>query len=406
MRIRASRASLLCGLSSVFLGALGLPVLAADTSGENANKTLLQQSLPVCPDLILTDVKIGSRQCLLIVDTGAGVSVLDPSLKNLAPNRVLEPGPFGSDIPLYECAVIAAQALQAPRPWVRFIDMADGSRIVGKHIDGYLGVPELSVGKFFLDMEKRSLEIHTGEWRLKGEDVKEMTLDRTQSRPQYFADVGGDVCDLFIDTGSDGTIELESSDFELLAKRGIIEISPNSTEAHTAQGVKRQKTGWFLSGELMGKPLRGITVVSGDVSGIGMQFLCAFNLEIDLNAHVLRYQKLADAKRPLWIFQMIGATLTYGRDGAHIEDVDYRASAAGHAGISAGDTILKFGPCARSEINRYSVSEIVTANAGKTIAVEYARKTDGSHVVTTLNLPPPISLWNFAGRDDSAQLKK
>ena len=372
----------------------------------------LRQSIPRVPVDITTKVSVDGKDRLFVVDTGAEASVFDlsrwvsanPDLKDLnvrySDSQATQRTFFNARCPFYIAPSLRAQSLIVEHPTVAIIDLHEFSDRLGWKLDGILGMPALSAGIISLNYDKRLLEIHAGPWRLNPSDSHEMDLEKDMGVPIFDVQLGGHPVQFLIDTGDCGCVSLETSVFEALVKEGWIEVADTEETWLGAWGRYSRRRGWFLKGELMGRTLVGVSVCGDpEVSLLGLEWLYGFNTEIDFTARKFRYQKRSDAPPPMDSVMMIGAGLTYGRRGALVEKLWPKTGAAANAGLKNGDVIEAFDGLKSAQMNSTAIAERVAANAGKTIKVRFLRKSDGAHVRATLRLPPPISPWNFAGRE-------
>jgi hypothetical protein len=378
------------------------------TFGEEPGTILLRQKLPDFPVMIRTEVSIGGQKCVMVVDSGTASTTLDTSLKNLLTEesrsaRVRDEN-AGRMAELYRSLPLQAQSIRASEPLVWIADFSGLRKLFGGRLDGLLGVAQLKSGKMLLNRDEGFLEIHSGGWKIDGKGYDEIAFDTRGADPTFLADIERRACEIRLDTGFNRSITLEASDFDFLVKSGVIEPSKTKARDQIISGEKRSKVGWFLKGELMGKSLKGIEVSSAPdefgVGSIGLEWLYGFNIEIDFESHRFRYRIRPEAKSPLVIELMTGARLSYVNNGAQVHSLrPDGGGAAEAAGLKPGDVIERFGSLNETELNCITVAETVTTNAGKTIPIRFARQSDGANVDGTLSLPPPILVWDFAGRD-------
>jgi hypothetical protein len=334
----------------------------------------------------------------MIIDSGAAFSFLDVSLRKL----ILEEA-GNAHLKLYRSLPLQVQSIITPNPQIALVDFRALRRMLGGKLDGLLGVPQLKSGKLLLNYDEGFLEVHTGGWKIDQKEYGEIAFDNSEANPTFVANIEGRPCELLFDTGDDGSISLETSDFAFLVKSGVIELSNVHGRIQDVSGLNKHQQGWFLKGELMGKSLRGISVMSvADASGagtMGLEWIYGFNTEIDFASHRFRFQNRLKANSPLAFDLMIGAALSYDDNGAQVEALRPGGGAAEAAGLRPGDVVEHFGSLKKAELGRVPIGEVVTANAGKPIPIQFVRKSDGQKVDAMLNLPPPILAWDFAGRD-------
>ena len=299
--------------------------LAGDLPAKEPEGILFRQPLPDLPGEIFTEVELNGDKRSMFIDTGAGSTVvselLTKSLKSEGTDSVLDVlDSEAHRIPAkrYKIRKLMLQSLvQEDLPAVA-VDLALPSSVLGHKIDGVVGTPQLKSGKLFLNYDDGFLEVHSGDWKLPKSESNELDLN-FRTTPSFDAMIAGRHGEFVIDTGEHDVIGLESSLFTALVRNGTIQVSNDIVHTFSAGGDSRSRTGWFLKGDLMGKSLKGMSVVSiggADCqSAIGTGWLCAFNLEIDYAAQKLRFQKRGMPRAPLSTRLMIGGSLTYSGQG-------------------------------------------------------------------------------------------
>ncbi len=341
----------------------------------------------------------------MLLDTGAGLTVIDSLLKDsigpeVEDRRVTMLGGTQRIMKCYEGPSLKIGTILDERPKVMVSDLRMMVRFVGKPIVGVLAMDVMQRGKILLNYDDRTLKIHAGSWILDGPDIKEVELNKEADVPELHEEIGGHSVLFGVDTGSNHCIILESTVFDALVSDGVIELSKITARQMAGGGVSSAKQGWFLKGELMGKNLGGVAVSSDPRSSIlGLEWLYAFNTEIDFSTRKLRYHLRRNAKLPCDTQIMIGAILLFDEYGAVVERLRPGSGAAENAGIKPGDVIQEFASLKGKEMNEATIAETVSDEAGKEISVRYLRKADGKQVSVKLRLPPVISDWDFGGRD-------
>jgi len=372
---------------------------------EQLDKVLFQQNVPRVPTHIMAEVDLAGRSFLMMLDTGAGLTVFDSSLKNFTGPELEErnlqmPGATDRVVKCYQGPPLKIGALSDDHPKVIVSDLKIVSRLTGRSCVGLLGINVMKRGKILLSYDDRIFKIHVGPWILDRGNFREVELDKESDIPQFNEIVLGHSINFTVDTGSNDCITLISPIFDALVDAGGIELSKLTARPASIGGMRPAKQGWFLKGELMGKSLAGVAVTSvPGHSMVGLQFLYAFNIEIDYSNRKLRYQLRADVKRPCCMQHMLGAILFFGEDGPFVEKLRPGGGAVENAGIRPGDVIVEFGALKGKEMNETTITETVSDEAGKEIHIRYLRKADGKQVAVQLKLPPVISLWDFGGRD-------
>lgn len=370
------------------------------------NTVLFRQPIPRVPALWVAPVSVGEKQALVVLDTGAGLTVLDSSLRDALGAKLGERPVTMADgegtRPSYEGPSLRMGALHSERSPVILSDLGMISEFVGRPLAGVVGM-DFMRGKVFLNFDQSVFEIHSGAWRLPKRGSHESALKDDSDVPKFDRPIAGKQVTFILDTGADGTITLAAPVFDALVADGVIEVSKVRGRAVTGQGFdRRANSGWFVNKNvnLMGKDLAGVSVKSSPANSIlGLKWLCAFNVEIDMAARKFRFQLRRAAKPPLNVQLMAGAIFFYNERGARIESLrPDGAGAAEEAGLKAGDVIEQFGAIRAPDINAVSLGEAVADAAAKEVAVRYRRKVDGVLVETKLKVAPMISEWDFAGR--------
>ena len=364
----------------------------------------ISSSMPV----ITADTKIGGSWHVMLVDTGAGASMLDLSLKDLAQidaDQVVITTSSGEELRgnYYVVPTLQVQALTFDDVKVPIVDLESISSLYGFRFAGALGMKELSSGgKISLNYEQGFLDVHQGAWYLESADACEVNLDITQDIPVIHTKIAGHSVEIAIDTGANSCVSLPSYLFERLIKEGFIEVQETSSTSLSLSGSQSNRQGWFMKGELMGRSLAGMSVDTSPKRGmLGLEWLCGFNVEIDFPDRKLRYQPLPTTKPPISVELMTGAIFSYEAAGARVERLRPGGGAIEAAGVQQGDLIQRFDSLTADKLNIISVSEIVASKENQAIEINYLRKIDGVSVTTQLKLPKTVSAWDFAGKRNS-----
>ncbi len=379
----------------------------ARTIAEEPDKVLFQQHLPKVPAHVMAEVTLLGKPCIMILDTGAGIVTLDKSLtkailSNIGETNVMLADGSTQTMTIFEGASLKLDQLSIDRPAITFSDLGRYSLYTGRPLSGVIGMNALSVGKIFMSHDEGIFQVHIGPWKLDKFDCQEIELEKDSPAAVIKTDILGHSAKFTVDTGMDDCIRLEAEVFDALVKEGAIEPAKVNARTLSLTGMTSSTRGWFLKGELMGKKLAGVTVVSNAKASIlGLAWLYGFNMEIDFTKRKLRYQLRRDAKLPGSVAMTLGAILLYEGSGAQIERLRPSGGAAEDAGLKPGDVIEKFGDIKAGAMNAAVMGEAVADAAGKEVAVRFLRKSDGERVNTKLKLPPNISEWNFSGRERS-----
>ncbi len=138
--------------------------------------------------------------------------------------------------------------------------------------------------------------------------------------PEFNASIGGVEIVFLVDTGSDGSIAIPESAFDRLEKLGFIEVSPIQMKTQSLNRIRDSRRGWFLEGELMGMPLRGMDVVSSarkPSTPLGLIWLSSFNFELDRQKNTMRFEQRSNPPLPRQSDDA-GAVLIYDEEGAMV----------------------------------------------------------------------------------------
>jgi hypothetical protein len=376
------------------------------SAGEATPEMSFEQHLRDLPTQIIAPVAIGTTKYQMFVDTGAGSSALDLSIAKESVTRregvdLIDPNGGATQAQSVNTLPWRMQSLVMEEPRVTLVDLSGLGSAVGGRILGVLGVPQIQVGKLLLDYDSKLLAIHGGNWRLEGADVIRGQLDDTSEVPTFRAEIEGKKFDLAIDTGDDGSVALDQTTFAGFVKLGVIEPAPIRGRMDVLSGSPGARYGWFLKGELMGRPLRGVTVLAHEglmgTGAIGLTWLYAFSVEIDFKAKQWRYRKRPNVTPPVSMDLMIGAMFSFDQKGTRITSLRPVVGAAERSGLRVGDVIEECDSLKGAEIDKASLSEVVKSKAGSSVAIKYRRGAE--EFSGEIVLPKGISAWDFAGKD-------
>lgn len=390
---------LLRSTTMLFTGCDALPIARLRVSIHmGVGNDLIRAPLPAVPDMVTFEAEIGGRKGVVLLNAGSQLTTIDQSLCDAVGGKEIqgkaktnEGGALAGK--LCQVPELRLQSLVAKESTVLFMDMGIFTKFTGHKFIGALGAADLSRAKVLLNYDAGLLDVHTGPWMLEGPTCQEAELEDYRPKPVFETSIENRHAEFVLNVGSNNTISLDKALFSTLVYNHTIEVSRDGAG-----------NGWFVKGELMGKSLVGLPVTSiqndDGTSSLGPLWLCAFNLELDLQAHRWRYELRKNAPAPLTVRLMMGANFTFSGNGASVQQL--RSDGGGpaeKAGLEVGDTIQVFDTLRGDDLNIRKITEVVTAKAGKGIEVQYHRALDGQVVTTTLRLTPAISEWNFPGRD-------
>jgi|GEM_PF-2394858 len=360
-------------------------------------------SLPPAPLYITVPAKVGDKDALFVFDTCAAVTALDVSLRRVALREVENSNSQDPKKPtprLFELPAIAVDSFVVPHATGTFIDTQLLQQFVGEPVAGVLGISDMGDAKVLLDYQQGVLELHRGPWKLA--DVPEVDFVFEHGAPKFEDTLEGHQASFFIDSGLNGCLGLEAPLFDQLVSEGVIELSPQSGRNAAPDGVSPHKQGWFLKGKLMGRDLTGVSVaVSSGKNMLGLGWLCAFQCELDVTAHKVRFRNLPEARPPLEMSLTLGAIIIFRNGRAAFEG--FQPGARGlleRAGVLPTEVIEDFGDLATHKINARTLTEAVAANAGKKVQLKLFNPAEFTRREVTIEIPAtPVSSWNFAGRE-------
>ncbi len=204
----------------------------------------------------------------------------------------------------------------------------------------------------------------------------------------------------FIATADNDTLSLPAKLFDdLVGSKAILLGKREDSGSVGNSRMVNERIGWFLSGQLMGKNLRGVDVTreEGETGEIGIQWLRKFNCIFDLGAMSFSYEARTDPKPPVDWQSMLGAIFEYSSNSVRAWGVR-EDSAAGRAGLKKGDAVLQFGSIPAAQLNVESMSELIAESADKVISCEVERGSPKEIIKMNIKLGKFESLWDFGGR--------
>jgi hypothetical protein len=397
LRTGPRRREVLRALGALVLGGWLLP--RGFAAAAEPVKVLWREKIPR-DGLITARVTIGGREHLMCVDTGTDAVCFDPWLRGLlrGEGREVKATLFQGEDTLrgFEGPSIKVQGLVLHEPLVVLYDLSEHTQKWGRTLEGIIGMEMLRQGKLLLNFEESVAEVHTGPWRLEAAQGKVIRLDPNSQMPTFAAEISGRFFSCIVDTGYSGCIALPETIFDALVEKGWIEAG----KSRWSHSVLDEISGWFLQGELMGKPLAGVTVkrIANDSGPVGLQWLRGFNTEIDLNVRTMRASVLKKAPSPVMIDYTLGADLIFEKGGARVDSLLGGGSAEA-AGLAVGDVLVRFGDLEVGKIDYPALASAVRVSAGQAVPVKFLRKSDGVPVEATLKLGPLAEAWNFGGRE-------
>ncbi len=373
-------------------------------SGPASGQTLIEEDIPPAPLPILLRSSIGGQPVLLVLNTfGKGLLLDQALLPVVVPVSAETTANLGDGtampVSAYTVPKIQIQKLNLSGTRAVLIDFQNLAKAVGVPLGGGVALDVISGHKVFFDYQNGKLFVHDGAWMLPGDRSEQLPLWEKEKKPAIEVDLAGNPTQLGIDTGLSSSFELSDSLFDKLVGQGIIEVSTEIDTVHSSTGAKRKRKGWFLSGSLMGRDLRGETVLAGrEANRVGLSWLSGFNFEIDLEAGILRYQSLPGARPAIGISDTLGFKLTFDKRGPIVQSLS-PDGAGEKAGIRVGDIVEAFGTLRKDQLNIFSLTNELLKAAGGPLDISIYRMASGERLECRLSLPPLIYDKNFSGRD-------
>lgn len=371
-----------------------------------ADGVLLRVPLPRVATVPMSVVKIEEAHVQGLLDTAAGYGVMDKSFQaRVTPQKrrswIMMPNGIEKSFDLFVGPSFELQGLQVREPSVVVSDLQGLRRMWGENIQVVVGIRELGRGVISLNYDTNEFAVRSGGWVLEAEKSEEVALTRDVDVPMFAAEIEGQNADMIIDSGTDDAIAIPHRVYKALSEGGVIVEGKVNVRGFGASGMTSNRRGWFTKGRLMGRDLAGMSVreIYGERGFVGLEWLCAFNLEIDMSKRLMRYQQRKNAESPASVQMMLGATLLFDESGATVERLRPGRGAAEEAGLEAGDILESLGGLDSTSINDVKVRELVTQNAGKSVPFRARKKSNGQKIDGQMKFPRKIAAWDFAGRE-------
>lgn len=337
--------------------------------------------LPQPPAQIIVPMKLGGAERLFIFDTGTDRALIDPSLHTadmpiLGEASVNDGSGNKTKSKIVQLPGFTDQSHTFPAEFGGLMSMEVLSRYLGRPVAGVLGMRQLGKAKIYLDYQEAKLTIHNGAWKLNPDQATEIALNPGLDAPKIQSTLGDRPITFTIDTGHTFALSLITADFTALVQSGLIQEVATTSRAVSVVQEFRPREGIFQGGTLMGKELKGMPVFTGP-SVLGLGWLCAFQIELDLKERKLRYRPIENPKEPIVQDLMLGAALIY-QDG---KAVIARLQPGGKGAFE------------KAGLHSASIINLLAAKAGQSIEIEYLRGDSTTPSKINVTLPPLITEW-------------
>ena len=373
-----------------------------------AESEVVRFPIPRAPRYLTVPGKIAGREYRFVFDTGFSDNALDTSLRELTEGEAGEVVAGGVTGPRdnvtmkrFHLPAIQIGSISVPKS----VGILFGTRFfgetIGEELGGVVGLSNVAGAKFYLDYQARQLAWHRGDWLLHGPGVSEVEIKVIFGVPRVKLSLDGRTVPFAIDTGSNSCVMLQTEAFDVFVADGIIEVNPVRGRAQGALATRGQsRQGWFLKGELMGKGLRGVSVVeAAGVNILGLGWWGGFTSEIDGAGGKLRYRVVPNAAPPISYQLTLGAILIHEQGRARVFGlIPSGQGAAERAGLQADDVIEEFGPLGRGKVMGDALLDVLAEKTGTAVTVKVYRPSEMRRFEVTLALPAIVSMWDFAGR--------
>jgi hypothetical protein len=263
-----------------------------------------------------------------------------------------------------------------------FWDLSELRQVCGYEMSGIIGMPSLENCIVQIDFDKGRLTLLK---RIKphedwGESVP-IIPDR-YGIPRVFISVPGEEFPFVVDTGSYTTCITAEVLRSLRRKNAIVAVGDNRHRTLTGD---RTTTTYKLSNLSLARfEHKDLLVDEGRQCRIGLQYLSRFCVTFDFpdgQMYLKKGSRYESRDQP----DLCGLSLHPNQPRLVVEFVS-PDSAAEHAGIQAGDEIIRIDGKESSAFSRFEIRQLFRSEEGRTIRVEISRS--GETVCSELTLKP------------------
>ena len=203
---------------------------------------------------------------------------------------------------------------------------------------------------------------------------KDRYIRQKSTRGMYALDatLGTEHVSLNIDTGFTGGLHLKQDVFDRLSTKGIIAPAKPTFSTH-AFGTTQLRSGVFVSGELCGVPLQGVSVEPHETEGsVGLGFLRRLHLAFDFPSSRLYYSRVPNYAGVLDLQSMLGAKFSFENGQAYIAGLA-KQGVIPQLGVKGWENLTQFGETA-GPITLRSIYRTCEAMAGKEVPIKIERE--------------------------------
>lgn len=277
-------------------------------------------------------------------------------------------------------------------------DMTVIREFIGVPCAGVFPAAILDDSSLSFDFDRRELKLFLGGFKASAAyDAYDLSFENRL--PMIRAKVENVVVTFLIDTGSTACFSVTRTTVSELLRKNAVEIKAGQGRSVDASGLNEKiDGGWFLSGTLMGKNLKGVSFTVREEATIGMGWLMGFNFVLDLKNQKLFVQKRSNPLPPIPIELMTGAVFRYTLEGLIVERLKPGGGMAQDAGLELGDRLTSFGGSSLLGIDGHTFSELVRTCANSVVPFTVWKAGAKNPVNGTMRLQGVVSSWDFAGR--------
>ena len=346
---------------------------------------LLHREFPQIPPFVQANV--GGKIELFLLDTGSGLTATDSAKTNLFGRELTAKESAEYGLPnlqlrqgiAYELGTLSLRTLP-----VLITDLSSVRLATGFDVVGVIGCISLDDHFIEWDPGTKTLKISRGAFQPM-EKMRQTPVTYVNGKPYIKIDLAGESLEVLIDTGATPALHLSPDKFDALVATKQINLESDAMVG-TVRGVQGARSGQFLSGELFGVPLKGLTVASQYRSNlVGMDLLQRFHWALDLSKMTFYHGSSHPVPHR---HREIGAAILF-RDG-QIELMEVtEGKLFWNAGLRSKDKILKFGTLEKGNMNIESLYREVAAKAGKEADLRVLRDGQTTPFTVHLPIPPP-----------------
>jgi hypothetical protein len=338
--------------------------------------------------LLLVSARLGDRNILCLLDTGACLSALDVRWKiavgKFRETRLLQTPAGATRVETFDWPkmTLGGQALESNAP-LACLDLEGLRRATNEDIRGILGMDVLGALRLQIDFDEGQVRF-----------LESLPEDRTglgTPIPIEFNDdgtpfiaglVGGDTPERFlIDTGAQGN-SLEFARFDELLDRGCIRLG-SSFVSLTAAGEARGDRGRLSKLSVGSLSHENLRFSRTNVNSLGLRYLSRFVIAFDFPEGFAYLQRGANPMRPE-PRATSGMTLQW-IDGKPVVESVRTAGPAEAAGVKPRDVLLQINHKHASEFDPFALRQLLTSKGGTSVPLTVRRAERTIDLVLTLS---------------------